>query len=200
MLFRAQKTDPLQVRQLGAAQVAAPLGAQLGHDLVECGDIVMVAQVVDEEDVFAFGLAQQVAQLVFAVIGVHREQNGPDLGRGELQGHPVGHVGGPDRHFFALLHAQRHEPLGELVHHVGEFPPGQAVVAVGVDNGLPVGKAGHGMIENLPQGPFAQFKLSLPLAYFFVHTFSPRPPLGSPRRNCRVNPAQGPLKDYTPRP
>ena len=129
----------------------------------------MVAQAVDEKDVLAFRLLQQIAQLMFAIIGVYREQHGPDLGRGELQGHPVGHIGGPDRHLFAFPHAQGHEAPGELVHHIRELTPGLAVVAVGVDKGLPVGKTGHGIVKNLPQGPLAQFKLRLPLAYFFVH-------------------------------
>ena len=129
----------------------------------------MIAQAVDEEDVLAFGLLQQIAQLVLPIVGVHGQQDGADLGGGELQRHPVRHVGGPDGDLFPFPHAQRHQALGEVVHHFGKFPPGLAVVAVGIDHGVPVREARHGLVQDLAQRLFPQDELRLTFAYLFIH-------------------------------
>ena len=105
MLLRAQETDAPQMRQAREAEPVAALVAQLGGQSVERVDVIMVAQAVHDEDVLALRLVEQVFELVFAIVGVDRDQDGPDLGRGELQGHPVGHVAGPDGHLFPFLHA-----------------------------------------------------------------------------------------------
>ena len=134
----------------------------------------MIAHAVDEKNIFTLRVREQIAQLVLAVVGVYRNEHRADLCRGKLQGHPVRHVGGPHRHFFALLYAKRHKSLGEIVHQSAKFAPGLAIVAVRVNQCLIVRKTLHRMVEHLPQCPFAQFKLRLTLANFFFHASSQR--------------------------
>ena len=119
-------------------------------------------------------MREQIAQLVLAVIGVYRNEHRAYFCGGKLQGDPIRHVGGPYGDFFALLHAKRHKALGKVVHQRPEFFPGLAIVAVRVNNGLVVGDARHRVVEHLPKGPFAQFKLRLTFTNFFFHASSRR--------------------------
>ena len=160
VLFRAEKADAAQVRKTAAAQPpGARLDAQFRRDAVERLNEVVVAQTADEKDRLALRLAEHIAQLVFAIIGVHREQDGANARRGELERYPPGHVGGPDGHLFALLDAQGHEPPGETVHQVVELAPGQAVAPVRIDERVPVGKAGRRMRQDLAERPLSQDKI-----------------------------------------
>ncbi len=160
VFFRAEKADAAQMRKAAAAKPpGARLDAQLRRDGVERPDEVVVAQAADEEKVLALRLAEHIAQFVLAVIGVHREQDGADAGRGELERYPPGHVGGPDGHFFALLDAQGHESPGKAIHQVAELAPGQAVAAIRIHQGVPVGKAGHRMVKDPAERPFPQDKV-----------------------------------------
>ena len=86
-----------------ALQETALLGFEFRHELVKGLDVIGVAQAVDDEDVLGLRLAQEVVQLGGFVVGVDGQQDGADFGGGELEGHPVGHIGGPHGHFFVLF-------------------------------------------------------------------------------------------------
>ena len=174
VLFSPQKTYALEVRQAFAHQPVARLQAQLWRNAVQGVEVIVVAHAVDEKNIFTLGVREQIAQFVLAVVGVYRNEHSADFCGGKLQGHPVRHVGRPHGHLFALLHAKRHEPLGEIVHQSAKFAPGLAIVAVRVNQCLIVRVTRHSVVEHLPQCPFAQFKLRLTLANFFFHASSQR--------------------------
>ena len=119
-----------------------------------------------DKQVLGFRLLEQVGQLILAVVGVYGEQNGPDFGRGEHQGHPVGHVVGPQGHLVAFFNAQAHQSLGQFIHRVFKFRPCLAVVAVHIDHRVSIRKPGHRIVQNLPQGKFPQFK------FRFAHIYT----------------------------
>ncbi len=151
VFFLAQKEDPLQIRESLGMQPAPLVAAQLWRQIVQGLAIIGVAKAVDEEDVLCLGVLQQIAQLLALVVGVHGEQHGADARGGELQSHPVGHVGGPDGHFFAFLHAQGHQPLGQVVHQLAELFVGEPKIPVHVDNGVVVREPGDGLVQQRPR-------------------------------------------------
>jgi hypothetical protein len=104
VLLLPQKTDPLQAVGTALALQPSPLlGLQLRDQVIYGLDVIGVLISVDDKQGFGVGLLEQVGQFGGFVIGVDGEQNGADLGRGKLQGHPVGNVGGPYRHLLAFL-------------------------------------------------------------------------------------------------
>ena len=151
VLFRAEEEHAPQVGQFLDLEHAALLAAQLGEHLVGGRHEVMVAHAFDDEQVFALGLLEQIAQFGIAVVGVHRDEDGPDPGRGEHQGQPVGDVGGPHGDLFALLHADGHEPLRHLVHARRKLGPCLPQIAVRMDHGVVVGKAGCRILQKLTE-------------------------------------------------
>jgi len=152
MLFVSQEEDSLEVRKVGAFQVTALMGLQLGNQFVERLEIVRIPVPVDDEYVFAFGLTQEISQFRDLIEGVYRNENGPDLGRGELEHHPVGNIGGPYGNLLPLLDSQSHETLGKTVHEISKFPVGEAKIAVRVNHGVVVRVGCDGPIEDLTQG------------------------------------------------
>ena len=156
MFFVAEEENPFEVGKALTLQAAAFLGFEFRHQLVNGLQVVRVHVAVDDEQVFSLGLLQQIGQLGVFVIGVHGEQHGADLGRGKLQRHPVRDVGGPDSHLFPFSHAQGHEPLGQLVHHIAELPVGHAKTTVHIDQSFVVRIAPDGFVQQLPQGNLAQ--------------------------------------------
>jgi hypothetical protein len=114
--------------------------------------VVDVLVAVDQKQVLGFRLREHVGKLADAVAGVDGEQHGPDLGRGELQRHPVGHVGRPNGDLLAFLDAHRHQAAGEAVYEITELPVGQAEIPVDVDHGFGVRECGHGSIQDLSEG------------------------------------------------
>ncbi len=157
VLFQAQEKDPLQVRKTGARQAPPFLGPQLGDELIYGLQVIDVLVAVDEKQVFRLRLFQNIGQLVDPVVGVDGEQDGADLGGGELQRHPIGDVGRPHGHLFALLDTHRHQAAGQAIHEIAELPVGQTEIPVDIDHRLVVRVGGDGPVQNLPQCPRPQY-------------------------------------------
>ena len=88
------------------------------------------------------------------------DEDGADLGGGELGNHPLGIVGRPDSHVVALADAQGHESPGHPVAFLPELAPSVAHVPVDVDEGvsvaesprLPVEEFAHGYLQVVRSG------------------------------------------------
>jgi len=87
---------------------------QLGHELVDDGNVVAVAEPVDQAEGLDVRLLHQVLQLVDPVGRVHGDRDHADLGRGKEQCEPVRDIGGPDPRwspFFRPMPASPCEPV-----------------------------------------------------------------------------------------
>ena len=91
--------------------------------------VVDGAGAVDADPGAAVGLAHRVGHVFRAVAGVERHQHGADLGDGEDEKEPFGPVVHPERDVLALLHTERHQPLGDAVHLPVELAVGPARAA-----------------------------------------------------------------------
>ena len=139
MLFLTDVADEFEVGIGLAAQVAAGVVLELGDELVDDGDVVDVAEAVDEAEHLHVGLAEDVVEFLALVGGVDGDEDGAGLGAGELEGQPVGHVLGPDADVVALADADGEQALGEAVDARVELLVGPAEVAVGIDEKIVVG-------------------------------------------------------------
>ena len=135
--------------------VASKLRAQLLHD----GHIVAVLVAVHHHQGVGVALAQEVFGLMHLVGGVHRHQHRADLDRGPKSDVPRGHVGGPDGHMVAGLHAHGDEAAGKLVHVVPELAVGAGIVEGGVAEGVLVGELLHHAVQHLGEGQVNQVVL-----------------------------------------
>ena len=167
---RAKEKHALQVREILDLKHPAPLPAQFWEHLICGSDEIVVANAVDDEKVFAFRLLQQVTQFRFAVIGVYRDQNGPDAGRGEHEGHPMRHVGRPYGNLLALPHADGHQASGHIVHTRRKLRPRLPQLAVRVDHGVGIGKTGRRILQKLAQRQLLHCKI--------VHVRTPKKQIG----------------------
>ena len=107
--------------------------AQLRQHLVGHVHIVAIPGAVGDAKGVHVGVGTQVLQLVLLVVGVDGDEHGTYFGCGIKEGQPVGHVGGPDAHVGALLHANRQQALGQIVDTLVELAPGEAQVTVTID-------------------------------------------------------------------
>ena len=65
-----------------------------------------------------------------AYVVVNCDQYGTNLRCGVEEGQPVGHVGSPDAHVGATLHANADQALGQVIDTLVELAPSEAQVAV----------------------------------------------------------------------
>ena len=137
-----------------ALEVSALAGAQLGqHGVGHLHEVAILFAVDNAQGVHVRVLAE-VFQFGLLVVGVHRDIDGAYLGAGVEQGEPVGHVGGPDAHVRATLHADGDEALGHVVHATVELAPGETQVAVGVNDVFFVGGGFGPVFQPLAEGTF----------------------------------------------
>ncbi len=148
----ADENDILQVRQLVAVEPSGGAILELRDDLVGRLDVIGVLETANEEQHRRVGLVENVLEFSRAVIGIDRNQNGADLRRGELQHDPFGDVGRPDRHVVVLADPEPQQPLRDLVGQVLELAPGMTYTAVRVDQGVVVGEAAGGILEQTTHG------------------------------------------------
>ena len=156
VLLAAEEHHALQVRVLRALDRAARLLAQLGHERVDHVHVRAVAVAGDDEEVLGVGLREREVHLVLFVVRVERQEDRADLGGREHEHHPVGHVRGPEGDLLAALHAEGHEAAREAVHLLAELVPGEAEVAVGVDDGVVLAAARDRLVEELPERVLAR--------------------------------------------
>jgi hypothetical protein len=74
-----------------------------------------------------FRLFQDVFQLLRLKSGIHRDEDGSQIGQGENRHHPFDPVGQPDGHVIPGFHPGRQEPPGEFPDPLGEFSVGHAI-------------------------------------------------------------------------
>ena len=184
VLVRTKEKHALQVRQPLDFEHPAPLAAQFGEHLIRGSNKIVVAHAVDDEEVLAFRLLQQVTQFRFAVIGVYRDQNGPDAGRGEHEGHPMRHVGRPYGNLLALLYADGHQASGHIVHTRRKLGPRLPQLAVRVDHGVGIGKTGRRILQKLAQRQFLHCKIA--------HVRTPKKQIGRHEKQTGIIPNEVP--------
>ena len=141
-----------EVREVGGVQLAGRRFEQLGDELVDHAHVVGGAEAADENQGGELGLLQQVGQLVGAVGGVDVDQDGADLGGGELGQHPLGVVGGPDADVLAFLDADGHQAAGDALHLGVELAVGEPVAGGGVDECFAVGIAVGLLVKDVADG------------------------------------------------
>ena len=96
------------------------------------------------------GLAQGIGQLGGPVGRVDVDQDGPDLGRGVLQDHPLGVVRRPDPDPLATLDPQPQQTPGHHLHRPMELGIGQAHPLMHAHQGIVIGDPGHRPVQVLP--------------------------------------------------
>ena len=84
VLLRSEEQHPLQVREPVRMQLVPGLCLQFRDELVHDVDVIGVPVAIDDEDVLAIGLFENVLDLGRFVIDVDGEQDRPDLRGGEL--------------------------------------------------------------------------------------------------------------------
>ena len=117
------------MRESGGVQLAGSGFKQFGDELVHHSDVVGGPEASDEDQGGELGLLQKVGQFVGAVGGVDVDQDGADLGGGELGEYPLGVVGGPDAHVLSLSDPDGHEAAGDAFHLGVELAVGEPVAA-----------------------------------------------------------------------
>ncbi len=159
VFFGPQKEDPLEVGQGFHLQHTAFLAAQLGDDLIGGGDEVVIPHPFNNEEIFGFGLLEQIEEFRIAVVGVYGDEHRADARGSKHERQPMRDVGSPDGDLFSLLYAESHEPPSHRIHTVGEFRPRLTQVAIRMDNGVVVGKTGGGIFQKLAQRQLLHGKL-----------------------------------------
>ena len=143
----AQKGQILRIQRLAGGQ-----GGELRAELLYDFFIIDVLAVLDHHQSVGVGLTEQVFDLVDLVGGVHRHQYGADLGGSPEGDEPGGHVGGPNGHVIAGLHAQRDQGGGALVHIPTELGVGAGVIQGGVFERVLIGVFFRHGVQNRGEG------------------------------------------------
>ncbi|OPZ60805.1 MAG: hypothetical protein BWY87_00247 [Deltaproteobacteria bacterium ADurb.Bin510] len=91
--------------QLGRFELARIALVQLGHDLAHHVVIAGVAPALAQKQGGRIRLTDDVLELARLEVGVDRDENRADHAQRELQMHPFGNIGGPDRDMVAALDA-----------------------------------------------------------------------------------------------
>ncbi len=159
-LLRPHEDDPFQMRIFLAVEGIPRLGPQLRDEFVHYAYVIGVLHTVYEYQVLHVRLLQDVVQFLGLVIGVDRQEYGPDPGGCEHQNDPVRHVGGPDRDLLPFLDSHGHQALGDPVDLLAELPPREAEVPVRVDQGIVVGVSGYALIEKIAQSLVSSYLLA----------------------------------------
>ncbi|MDT4850152.1 hypothetical protein FQZ97_842930 [compost metagenome] len=149
---RAQADHPAQLRQAFAGQRARRRGGQLRQQFEEHGVVVGGLEGVGADHPAAAGLLERVFQFAAAIGRVDVDQDGADLGAGELGDAPLGAVRRPDAQAVAALQAEGEQGAGLPLDRFGEFGPAQAQALVAHHQRLVLGEARHGGVERLADG------------------------------------------------
>ena len=128
-------------------------GRLRGH-LCQHGGVVGGAEVADEHEGDGVGLVEQELELVGPVGRVDGDEDGADLGGGELGGDPFRVVGGPDGDVVTLVDSESHQSPGDPVAPGPELVPGVAKVPVHVDEGVAVAEPVRLAVQKVSDGHF----------------------------------------------
>ncbi|MNH06677.1 hypothetical protein D3C79_660530 [compost metagenome] len=147
-----QADDTTQLGQAFTGQLTRPGAGKLRHQRLHHGVVIRRLEGFSADQPAAAGLAQHVFQLTHTVGRVDVDQDGADLGTGQLQDAPLGAVGRPDANTVAGVHAQCDQGAGVYFDLFSQLPPAVTQALVAGHQGLAVATAGHGGIEGLADG------------------------------------------------
>ena len=109
------------------------------------------------------GLLQEILEFLAAVIGIDRDQNSPHPRAAELGVDPFGQIVCPDGHLVPPLDPKRHQPLGDGIELIPEFPEVLPDIKVVVFQPDIVPEVFSQNIYNVADGRFTHFNVR------FVH-------------------------------
>ncbi len=136
-----------QFRQALAVQAARLRRSKFGHQAEEHGVVIGRFEGICADHPAAAGLLERVFQLVAAVGRIDVDQDGADLGAGELGDAPLGAVGRPDTESVAAVQAQCEQCTGVEIHRLCQFLPAVAQALMPDYQRLALGELGNGGIE-----------------------------------------------------
>ncbi|MDT4813635.1 hypothetical protein FQZ97_466250 [compost metagenome] len=165
-----QADHAAQLRQLLRGQRARLGSGQLRHQAQQHGVVVGGLEGVGADHPAAAGLLERVFQFAAAIGRVDVDQDGADLGAGELGDAPLGAVGRPDTEAVAALQAQGEQCTGVAVHRFGQFLPAVAQALMPDYQRLALGESGNRGIECRAYGHGEQvFVLPPPGVALVIH-------------------------------
>ncbi|MCY1536119.1 hypothetical protein D9M68_715620 [compost metagenome] len=142
-----QADHAAQLRQALAVQAARFGGRQFRDQAKEHGVVVGGLEGVGADHPAAAGLLERVFQFAAAIGRVDVDQDGADLGAGELGDAPLGAVRRPDAEAVAAVQAKGEQGAGMAVHRLGQFLPAVAQALVLDHQRLALGELGNRGIE-----------------------------------------------------
>ena len=152
-LFEADGNDIAEEGQLFAVEGFAGNGVlEFRAEFVDDLGVIGIQCRFDHHQRVGIGLLEQIFRFVDLVSGVHRNEDGADLGGGPESDVPGRNVRRPDGHFTAGGHAHGKEGPGEVIHIVAKFAVSPGVIQGGVAEGVLIGKFLHHAVENLREG------------------------------------------------
>ena len=119
-------------------------------------DIVTVPCTIGDTEHLHIRVLTQVLQFILLIVRVHRHQYGTDLRSGVEERQPVGHVCRPDTHVRTFLHTNADQTLGEVIHTLIKFAPGEAQVTIAIYDIFFVWCGLSPILEPFSQGTFPQ--------------------------------------------
>jgi hypothetical protein len=133
---------------------------EFGNDAVDGFEIKIAAHFFRHKQMRHIALAQDILDLGGAVIRIHRHEHRADFGQCKFQQNPFRHVERPDRYVFALLNAEREQPLSDTIDGfaVLAITPAQvqANFRVAVHEGFLIGEFRRTLIEQIANRLFKQ--------------------------------------------
>jgi len=162
MLLRTEEKDALQARIACGHELPPRLLLKLGNQLIERLDVVGIAKPVDQKEVFGVRLLEREIDLRRLVVRVERQQNGADLRGRKHQRDPMRDIGGPQRDLLAATNTERHQAARQPVNLFAKLVPGQAEVAVRIDQSILRAAARDRLVEQLPERVVARHRQIVP--------------------------------------
>ena len=178
--------DVTQVGEASGVEFAGRRRRQLRYHLVDHAHVVggaacqgRDAEPADQDEGSNLRLLQHVGEFAGAVGRVYGDEDGADLGGGELGDHPLGVVGGPDADMLAFFDADGQEATGHAFHLGMKLAVVEAVAGGRMDKGFPFGEALGLDVEDVADGAARVDVVShgQPPAGL-VQVISPNPPKG----------------------
>jgi hypothetical protein len=174
--------DVLQPRVFGAGPFPDLTSLQFGTDLDQHGEVVGRFELIDQEQGPRIALLQYILELERTVGGVDRYQHGPQAGGGKLQHDPLRDVRRPHAHMIAAADPQGHQSTGRLLYPLVEFAPAPSQLQVGKNDGVLIGIAGNGFLQDLVDGQ--SVNPHAVVAHAWASCFT-APPAACILRDCR---------------
>ena len=156
MFASAQEHYALHMRIFLGLQTAARAGLQFREESVDNIHITTIAVSVNDEEVFGVGLLKGEVEFVALVVRVERQENRTNFRRRHHQNHPMRDIRCPKSNLFAALYTERHKSASNAVDFLAKFVPGQAKIAVGINERVIFSATRDGLVEELSNRIFTR--------------------------------------------